>query len=117
MAELNISLLANLPGFIQYSNYLTLSKVIADYYALLTINRLVFLNKNLSFFSATLLGKIIKNILPKSLIRATLLGLLSLSGQANASTSTFTDSASFFAALPDPSSTQDFEDLRKEIKF
>ena len=38
-----------------------------------------------------------------------LLGLLSISGQANAAMMTFTDSTSFFAALPSPSFTQDFE--------
>lgn len=37
--------------------------------------------------------------------------LLNLSGQTHAATSFFTDSASFFAALPGPSSTQDFEGI------
>lgn len=59
------------------------------------------------------------NIIPKTLIRRALpqlasvflIGLLCLSGQANAAVSTFTDSASFFAALPGASSNQDFEGI------
>lgn len=59
------------------------------------------------------------NIIPKHLIRRilptvavfSLLSLLSLSGQADAATSIFTDSASFFSALPGPSFTQDYEGI------
>lgn len=66
--------------------------------------------------------EIIMNIILKPLPRRilptvatlSLLGLLSLSTQGNAATSTFTDSASFFAALPGPSSTQDYEGVPAE---
>ena len=56
------------------------------------------------------LNPLISKTLPK-LAKSSLLGLICLSGHANATTTTFTDSASFFAALPGSSSTQDFEGI------
>lgn len=53
---------------------------------------------------------VIRTTLPR-LVMSCLFSVICLSGYANASTMTFTDSASFFAALPGPSSTQDFEGI------